>query len=406
MTFRPETLALTVLLGVLTALGPLATDMYLPSLPALTEGFGATPAQGQLTLSAFLVGFASTQIFYGPLSDRYGRKVMLLAGLVVFAIGSLLCAFAPSLPVLIAARVLQAIGASGPIVLARAVARDLYSGRRAGQELARMATIMGLVPMLAPLAGALIALWFGWRGTFVASAGLGVVLIVMVALRLPETRPDSDAPSTPLGMLRVFAHLIRDRVFLVYTALVCMSYSGIFTFISVSSFILQGVYGLTPMLFGAAFGFCSFAYILGTIAGRRVAGRLGIDAGIALGIILMAAGGFLMILAVQADFGGVYAIIAASAIFFAGNGSSLPQAMAGTLMPFPDAAGAASSLMGVCQMVSAALVGIAVAALLDFNLFDHRAMPLAVGFSALGFSAIAIYWVGRPVRKAARAGEI
>ena len=406
MTFKPDTLALTVLLGILTALGPLATDMYLPSLPALTEGFGATPAQGQLTLSAFLVGFASTQIFYGPLSDRYGRKIMLLAGLIIFVVGSLLCALAPSLPVLIAARVLQAIGAAGPIVLARAVARDLYSGRRAGVELARMATIMGIVPMVAPLAGAFIALSFGWRGTFVAASGLGIVLVVMVMLRLPETRPDSDAPSTPLGMLRVFGQLIRNPVFLVYAALVCMSYSGIFTFISVSSFILQGVYGMTPMLFGAAFGFCSFAYILGTIAGRRITGRFGIDAGIALGIVLMAAGGALMIVVIQADFGGAHAVIAASAIFFAGNGSTLPQATAGTLMPFPDKAGAASSLMGVCQMVSAALVGIAVAALLDANLFDHQAMPLAVGFCVLGLSAIAIYLVGRPVRTAARAGEI
>ncbi len=403
MTFRPDTLALTALLGLLTALSPLATDMYLPSLPALTVALGSTPAEAQLTLSAFLIGFASTQIFYGPLSDRYGRRPALLVGLAIFVIASVACALAQSMPTLIAARFAQALGASGPIVLARAVARDLYSGRRAGQELAMMASIMGIVPMTAPAVGGVLEVAFGWRSNFVLSAAVGVALAAVVWLRLPETRPDGGAPSTPLGMIRVFGRFIRDPRFLVYVSLVCFSYASLFVFISVSSFILQGVYGLTPILFGLAFGLCSIGYVAGTIVGRHVTGRFGIDAGIAVGITLMALAVVLAV--VLAGFGGVHAVIATSMVVFAGCGAALAQSMAGALMPFPANAGAASSLMGVCQMTFAAAAGILVAAVLDAGIFADEAMPLAVALAAFGLAAVAVYLGGGRIRAAARSGE-
>ncbi|MCT8972082.1 multidrug effflux MFS transporter [Microbaculum marinisediminis] len=405
MTFRPDTIALTALLGLLTALGPLSTDMYLPSLPSLTTELGSTPTEGQLTLSAFLIGFASTQIFYGPLSDRYGRRPALLVGLSIFVLATVLCAIAQSMPLLIAARFAQALGASGPIVLARAIARDLYSGRRAGQELAMMASIMGIVPTVAPAIGGVLEITFGWRSTFIVAAAIGLILFAAVALRLPETRPDSGAPSTPLGMIRIFGRLIRDARFLVYVSLVCLSYGCIFVFISVSSFILQGLYGLSPIGFGVSFGLCSLGYIGGTIAGRHVTGRFGIDAGIAVGITLMALGGVATLAVVIADVGGVYSVVGMSTVVFAGVGAALAQSMAGALMPFPGNAGAASSLMGVCQMTFSALAGVLVAGILDAGLFANQAMPLAVALAALGLAAAAVYLGGWKVRAAARAGE-
>lgn len=405
VTFRPDTFALTALLGVLTALGPLSTDMYLPSLPALTRALGGTPSQGQLTLSAFLLGFASTQVFYGPLSDRYGRRPVLLAGLAIFVAASVLCALAQSMPMLIAARFAQALGASGPIVLARAVARDLYSGRRAGQELALMASIMGIVPTLAPVLGGLLEIWFGWRSVFVATVAVGAALFVIVATRLPETRPGADgAPATPLGMIAVFARLARNRAFLVYVSLVCFSYGGIFVFISVSSFVLQGLYGLSPIGFGAVFGICSLAYIAGTLIGRHVTGRHGIDAGIGVGVANMALGGAGVLLAAFTDIGGVWSLVAATMLFFCGAGAALAQSMAGALMPFPANAGAASSLMGVCQMTFAALAGVIAAGALDAGLFADQAMPLALGLAGLGWAAAVVFVASRGLRRAAAIG--
>src|ERR671928_16172 len=171
---KPDTLALTAVLALLTALGPLSTDMYLPSLPAIASIFGATPAAVQLTLSAFLLGFAAGQILHGPVSDRYGRKPVLLATLTLFGLTSIACALSPSVPFLIAMRFVQALAASGPIVLARAIVRDLYEGPRAGRELARMGTIMGLVPAAAPVLGGVLDQVFGWRSVFAAMAGFGI----------------------------------------------------------------------------------------------------------------------------------------------------------------------------------------------------------------------------------------
>ena len=166
---RPDTLALTALLALITALGPVSTDMYLPSLPDIGRVLSASPAEVQLTLSAYLAGFALGQIGYGPLSDHYGRKPVLLIALALFCAGNVVCAAAPRIEVLIAARALQAMGGSGAIVVARAIVRDLYSGPRAGRELSLMGSIMALAPIAAPLIGGVLQTAFGWRANLVVA---------------------------------------------------------------------------------------------------------------------------------------------------------------------------------------------------------------------------------------------
>ena len=191
---KPDTFALTALLAALTALAPLSTDLYLPTLPDIGRAFGVSPARVQLTLSAYLVGFALGQIAYGPISDWYGRKSGLLVALACYCIGSLICLAAPSIDVLIGARVLQAFGGSGAIVLARAVVRDLYSGARAGKELSVMGLVMAFAPVSAPLLGGILHTLFGWRSAFAALLAFGLVLIVTVRRKLPETlgeRPEA-----------------------------------------------------------------------------------------------------------------------------------------------------------------------------------------------------------------------
>ena len=184
---KSDTLAMTACLALLTALGPLSTDMYLPSLPAIARDLGATTAGAQMTLSAFLLGFALGQFVYGPVSDKLGRKPVLLAGLALFIAASAACTFAPTIETLIAGRFVQALGGSGPIVLARAIVRDLYEGPRAGRELSRMGTIMGVVPALAPLLGGVLHELAGWRSNFLATVLFGAALFTVAKLRLPET---------------------------------------------------------------------------------------------------------------------------------------------------------------------------------------------------------------------------
>ena len=191
---RPDTFALTALLALLTALGPLAVDMYLPSFPDIARLLHASPATVQLTLSLYMVAYAVGQIVYGPLSDRFGRMPVLRAALVIFCVASLACALAPNIELLLAARALQALGSSGAIVLARAVVRDLYSGARAGRELSLMGAIMALAPVGAPMIGGVLQSGFGWRSNFVLQIAFG---LVAASVRLAQAARDAESARRP-----------------------------------------------------------------------------------------------------------------------------------------------------------------------------------------------------------------
>ena len=369
---RPDTLALTATLALLTALGPLSTDMYLPALPAIASALEATTAQTQATLSAFLVGFACGQVLYGPLSDRIGRKPLLAIGLALFLVATLACALAPSIEALSLARFVQALGASGPIVLARAIVRDLYEGPRAGRELSRMGTIMGLVPALAPILGGLIFVAIGWRAIFGAIALGTTALALVVVLALPETlRARDPSPLSVTAILRGFRDLLRHPTYRVYVALSTLTYSGLFAFISGSSFVLQGAYGLSEIAFALSFGLMVVGFIGGTLIAQRVVPVRGLDGTIAFGVAAQAAGGATMLALVLVGTGSSFELTAPMALYAVGVGLTMPQSMAAAMQPFPERAGAASSLVGICQMSVAALVGIGLGAALG-------ATPLAL----------------------------
>ncbi|MDJ1158817.1 multidrug effflux MFS transporter [Chelatococcus sp. SYSU_G07232] len=386
MRLRPDTLAMTAVLALLTALGPLSTDMYLPSLPAIARDFGTTTAAVQATLSAFLFGFAAGQLVYGPLSDKFGRKPVLLGGLALFIAATAACAFAPNVEALILARFFQALGGSGPIVLARAVVRDLYEGPRAGRELSRMGTIMGLVPALAPVLGGFLQTWFGWRSVFLASLLFSLGLGATVVLTLPETlRARSQDPLSLLGVARGFAVLLQHRGYRLYVALSALTYTGLFAFISGSSFVLQGVYGLGEIAFGLSFASVVLGYIAGTVVAQRLVGRLGLDGTIGLGVACLCAGGLVMLGLVLVGTGSSFEITLPMALYTMGVGLTMPQAAAAAMMPFPERAGAASSLLGICQMTLAALVGLFVG-----HMLRGSAVPLPATIAALGVVAFLI----------------
>jgi len=391
---KPDTFALTVVLALLTALGPLSTDMYLPSLPAIAAGLQASTAQAQMTLSAFLLGFAAGQFFYGPVSDRVGRRPVLLFGLGLFTLASVLCALAPSIEFLIAARFLQALGASGPIVLGRAIVRDFYEGPRAGRELSRMGSIMGVVPAIAPVLGGLVTQVSEWRMTFAVMVICGAALAAVVLLRLPESiRRTSDAPISFTAILRGFGALLRHPGYRVYVSFSVLAYGGLFAFISGSSFVLQEVYGLGEMAFAFSFAFMVVGYIGGTFLAQHLVGRHGLDGTIGLGVASLSAGGTLMLALVASGVPSSFAITGPMAIYAMGVGLTMPQAMACALMPFPERAGAASSLLGICQMSFAAILGI----VLGQNL-GGSALPLPAAIAGTGVLALLVFTATGRVR--------
>lgn len=397
LRLKPDTLAMTATLAMLTALGPLATDFYLPSLPEIVTAMGTTVAGAQGTLSAFLFGFAGGQIVWGPLSDRLGRKPVLLAGLSLFLVATIACTFATSIEALTAGRVLQALGASGPIVLGRAMVRDLYDGVRAGRELARMGMIMGLVPAVAPVIGGVLQLQFGWRSTFIASLVFGLLLAALIVAALPETlKVRNPQPLSLIGIFRGFGVLLQNRRFRVYAGLTALAYAGLFAFISGSSFVLTGVYGLDPLRYGFSFGFAVLGYITGTILAQRLVGRRGMDGVIAIGVCCLSAGGLIMLVCVATRFGGAVGVVLPMALYACGVGLTMPQAQASAMMPFPDRAGAASSLNGLCQMLLAACTGLLVG-----HSVGASALPLPAIMSVLGVGALVLFAASRGVRSGA-----
>ncbi|GGE29913.1 Bcr/CflA family drug resistance efflux transporter [Agaricicola taiwanensis] len=394
MPLRPETFALTALLSMLTAMNPLSIDMYLPSLPILTQELGATPAEGQLTLSIFLAGFAVGQIFYGPLSDRYGRKPLLLAGLVIFAAASVICASVTSIEGLIAARFLQAVGGSGPVVLARSMVRDFYSGPRAGQELARMGVIMGVVPAGAPLLGGLLENLFGWRASFILIFVIACLLLGVVWAKLPETvREKRREPITLLSIFNGYRFLLLSAAYRGYVALTSIAFAGLFAYISASSFVLQGIYGLDEFHFALMFAMAVLGFVVGGFIGSKVVRKIGIDGAIRLGSWFLAAGGILMLLAVILGPGHPLEVTLPITIYLVGIGLVMPQALAGAMQPFPDRAGSASSLSGLLQMTTASIAGVGIG-----HVIGETVLPVALAIAGLGLLALVIERVSRRAR--------
>lgn len=394
MTLRPDTLAMTAVLAMLTALGPLSTDFYLPSLPEIVLFMRTDVSGAQATLSAFLFGFAAGQIIWGPLSDRLGRRPVLMIGLGLFLATTLACAFAPSIEALVGARFAQALGASGPIVLGRAMVRDLYEGPRAGRELARMGMIMGLVPAVAPVIGGVLQTAFGWRSTFLATLIFALALLAVIVTLMPETlRQRSPDRLSLVAIFRGYRLLLQNRAYRVYVALTALAYAGLFAFISGSSFVLMGVYGLSAPAYGLSFGFCVLGFILGTIIAQRLVGKRGLDGVIALGVACLAGGGLTMLLGVATGLGGPLGVIGPMALYACGVGLVMPQAQASAMMPFPERAGAASSLTGLCQMLLSACVGLLVGHLLEGN-----ALPLPLVMSVIGVAALTLFHMSAAIR--------
>lgn len=356
--------------------------MYLPSLPALERYFAADAAAAQHTLAAFFVGLALGQLLYGPVADRYGRKPPLLFGLAAYTAASAGCALAMDIDSLVLMRFLQAVAGCAGMVVSRAVVRDLFDHRESARMFSVLMLIMGVAPILAPLAGGYVLVWSGWRAIFWLLAAFGTACVLAVAFRLPETIPPS-APRPPTANALVeYASLLGDRRFMGYTLAGGFAQAGMFAYISGSPFVFIDLYGVPAEHYGWLFGMNAVGIIGGSQVNRYLLARFDADRLLARANVVNFGCGLLVLLMAWTDAFGLPGILVPLFLYVAALGFTFPNASAGALAPFPDAAGSASALLGSLQFSIAAIASAAVSAL-----HDGTAMPMAGVIAACGLLA-------------------
>ncbi|MGQ0677482.1 MAG: Bcr/CflA family multidrug efflux MFS transporter [Rhodospirillales bacterium] len=375
-----------VILGAMISMAPMGIDMYLPSLPELERAFAAAAGQVQLTLSTFFLGFALGQAVYGPISDRFGRRPPLFAGLALFAAASVACAYAPTIEALTGLRFLQAIGACAGMVIARAMVRDLFDVRDAARVFSALMLVVGLAPILAPLLGGYLLLWFGWRAIFLSLAAFGVAVIALAWLRLGETRKPGPAGSLKAGAVAaVYLDLLKSRRFMGYALSGGVTISGMFAYIAGSPFVFIELYGVPAQQFGWLFG----ANALGLVLAAQVNGRLMRSADphrvLAAMLLVEAGAGLALLAAALTGIGGLVGVWLPLLVFVSGLGLVMPNATALAMAPHGEHAGAASALLGVMQFGLASLAATALGAIQA-----DSAVPMALVVAGAGALGLAV----------------
>jgi DHA1 family bicyclomycin/chloramphenicol resistance-like MFS transporter len=351
--------ALVVLvLSLLLGIQPVTTDLYLPALPALTEGFGAPVSQAQLTLTTLLLAFGSSQLLWGPLSDRYGRRPVLLAGLGAYTLASLGCVLAPSMATLIAWRAVQGAAMGAAVMCARAIVRDLYQPETGARVMSKALTGLGVIACTCAPLGGLLSDALGWRHALAALAVFGAATLAVVALRFEETLPHPNPRALqPATLVRTWWTILRHPGFLAWTLLSIASYAGLFTFLASSSFVFIKVLGLSRTQFGLLMFSMSLVYISGTFLCRRLLPRLGVRRSVAIAGAISLSGGTLMGVLAWAGLHNGWSVMLPFYLFMLAHGIHQPCSQSGAVGPFPQAAGAASALNGFLMMVAAFGVG-------------------------------------------------
>ncbi|MDQ0712976.1 DHA1 family bicyclomycin/chloramphenicol resistance-like MFS transporter [Streptomyces luteogriseus] len=396
---RRTGLLVTFLLGSLTAVPPLAMDMYLPSLPEVTRSLHAPAATVQLTLTACLAGMAVGQLVVGPMSDRWGRRRPLLAGLAVFVVATVLCALAPTVELLVAFRLAQGLAGAAAIVIARAVVRDLYDGMAMARFFSTLMLISGVAPIVAPLIGGQILRVTDWRGVFAVLTVIGVLIGVLVWTRLPETLAPAERHSGGVvEALRSMRGLLADRSFTGYMLTGGFAFAALFAYISASPFVIQEIYGASPQTFSLLFGVNSVGLVIvGQINGKILVGRVSLDRVLGIGLAIVITAATALLLMSLGVFGEVGLVPVAAALFvlMSAMGITLPNTQALALMRTKHAAGSASALLGTTSFligaIASPLVGVA---------GEDTALPMAVVQLAAALVALACFMgMCRPWKK-------
>jgi len=377
----------------LTGTTALSIDMSLPAQPTFVRELSVTPDVAQLTLGLFLAGFAVGQLVAGNLSDALGRRRVLLAGLAVFTLAGVACAATSSIEFLLAARIVQGLGAASAPVIARAMVRDTQPAAGAARMLSTIMAVIALAPMLGPVFGGFLLTRFAWQAIFLTLAGIGVLWSAMAAFTLPETLPpERRVPLSIRSTLAGFAQFFRTRGTLIPTLLVCLSFIGQFAFIADSPFVLIDRFHVPSDVFGLYFSTPALALMIGSISGRRWLLRRSPTRVVAAGALTLCAGGVLVAVGVHIPELGRFGLVVPAVVYFFGIGLTTPSATAIAMHPVPEIAGTASAVIGSLTMVAGATSGFFTTRI-GGN--DPRTLGLVMG--SVGLVAAAVMLITRRI---------
>jgi DHA1 family bicyclomycin/chloramphenicol resistance-like MFS transporter len=372
-----------IVLGLLSAIGPFAIDMYLPALPAIASDLQASTAATQMTLMAFFVAFGVCQIVYGPVSDMVGRKPPLYFGIVLFAFGSIGCGLAPSISWLIFFRFVQGLGAAAVMVIPRAVIRDLHTGADATRLMSLVMLVFSVSPILAPLVGSGLIVPFGWRAVFVAVTLASVLSFLLVAFVLPETRPPEERVEVSVrSVLNGFGELFRDWRFLGLTFIGGFGMASFFAFLASSSFIYIGHFGLTPTQYGLTFSVNAISFIGASQFSGYLAERFGISRVISVAVSCFTVATLALFAMTAAGVDNLAVLVVMLFIANAWLGLVIPSTMVLSLEDHGPIAGMASALGGTLQMITGAVMIVAASVF-----FNGTALPMVATIAVCAVAA-------------------
>lgn len=381
--------ATVIVLGALSAFGPLSLDLYLPGLPQLTDGLDTSASLAQLTLTACLLGLAAGQLLIGPWSDAVGRRRPLIIGVGVYAAASLACAVAPSIATLIVLRFVQGLAGAAGIVISRAIVRDLRSGAAAARLFAGLLLVNGLAPIVSPIVGGQLLQLTDWRGLFLVLAAVGALILAGTLLWVPESHAPALRRTGGLAdTTRVFRSLLRDPRFVGCALASGLAFAAMFAYIAGSPYVLQDIYSLSPAQFSAVFAANAVGLVVAAQVSSKFIARSGPRPVLGAGLVIGAGGGVVLVAVVSHGGIGLAGILPAFFVVVSSIGVVLPSGTAIALEEHASAAGSASALLGMAQFavgaISAPLVGVA---------GKDTALPMAIVIATCSLGAVAAFWL-------------
>ena len=386
---------LPLLLGLLTAVGPVSTDMYLPAFPAIERALGGAAGTAQITLATWFVGLAIGQITQGPLSDRLGRRPPLIVGTVIYTLASVGCALAPNLPALSTMRLVAALGGSASMVITRAMVRDLTDGHAAARLMSKLMLIMGAAPILAPTLGGLILAVAGWQAIFWVCAGYGAISCVLVVLLLPETLPAERRVRLSLGaQFGRYGFILRERGFVTRALMGGSAMFAMFAYLGGSPAVFIDLYHLSPPLYGGLFGLCAAGYIGSAQLNPRIIMRFGPDQVMRTALRVFLGATVLLLISAFLQLPAWWSLAIPIFLMMSTQGFIMPNATVAALSRHAGHAGSASALMGTMQFCMSAVSGVAVGVLTDGT---ARPMALLIVLGALAANAADFCRIKRPL---------
>jgi DHA1 family bicyclomycin/chloramphenicol resistance-like MFS transporter len=373
---------LLILLGSLQAFAPLSIDMYLPAMPVMEQVFHVSAAAVQSTMVTFLLGFALGQSLYGPITDRFGRKPPLYASLVLFIASSAACALAPSIPGIAAFRLIQAVAACGGSVVSRAMVRDLFPPEQLRRVFSMLVLVLGVSPVVAPLIGSYLLLWFGWKAAFVTQALLGCACLAGMHFRLPESLSHDDERPLRLDLITsAYSQLIKDRTFLGASVVCGFSSAGTFAYITSAPFVFITLYKVPTERFGWLFGSIAAGMVIASQINGRMPHTIPLWRVLRTANLVQLIAGLLLLSSVLTGIGGLGGVFVSVFFYVAAQGFVFPNGSAIAMMRHGKIAGTASALLGTNQFLIAAV------ATIFLGFIDNPAIPMALVIAGAGIAS-------------------